>query len=297
MTSLPTSHQTSANGFTLTELMVSMAVVGVVGLALFGLLISTMTLSSQNAAENISNFHARQTLDQIGQVVRYAQDTPVLINADGTAASGTTSDGILVKRALGGPYLFLNSNGQAAADIPSGSTSFMVQYAPSAGLDTPKVGDYFLLALSTAPELEVASVSIVSGSPMATVQITTKQGITETASPGSYSVTASRYRKEAYVFVQSGSYWTLRHYPGVVAATNYANASSVVLGTGFQKLGSQAWFTTTTDNGAQASWLRAVARSSDHPEYAESISGLNTLTSIPIQIKLWNYNAPPPPSS
>jgi prepilin-type N-terminal cleavage/methylation domain-containing protein len=295
MTFSPTDRQTSPHGFTLTEMMVAMAVVGVVGLAIFSVLVSTMTLSSENAAENISNFRARQTIDRIGQIVRYAQDTPVLINSDGTTASGTTSDGILVKHALGGPYLFFNSNGQAAADIPSGATSFMVEYAPSAGLDTPKVGDCFLLALSTAPQLEVATVTVVATAPLAKVQITTTQGITETASPGSYSVTASRYRKEAYVFVQSGNYWTLRHYPGVVAATNYANASSyVVAGVGFQKLGTQAWFTTTTDNGAQASWLRAVARSSDHPEYADSLNGLNTFTTMPLQIKLWNYNAPPP---
>lgn len=296
MNSSPTSHQTSAYGFTLTELIVSTAVASVVGLMLMSVLVSTMKLSSQNLVTNISNYRARQTLDRLGQVVRFAQDTPVLIKADGTLAS-STSDGILVKNALGGPYIFKNTNGKSDDDIPSGATSFMVEYAPEAGVGAPEVGDYFLLALSTAPELEVTSVSVVSGGQISKVRITTKQGIAEVAKPGSYTVTAYRYRKEAYVFVQSGSYWSLRHYPKVISTTSYASASSYnVLGTGFQKLGNQSWFATTTDNGTQASWLRAVARSSNHAEYTESVSGRNTLTSMPVQIRLWNYNAPPPPT-
>ncbi|MEO6786271.1 MAG: prepilin-type N-terminal cleavage/methylation domain-containing protein [Chthoniobacteraceae bacterium] len=296
MNSLPTNHRTRANGFTLVELMVSLAVFAVVSMMIFSVLLSTMKLSTQNAVANVSNYRARQTSDRIGEIVRYAQDTPVLINADGTLAAGTTSDGILVKNALGGPYVFKNSNGQADADIPSGTTSFSVDYAPSAGVGAPQVGDFFSLALSTQPELEVASVGSASvNGPLSSVQITTKTGITEIAKPGSYTVTAYRYRKEAYVFVQSGTQWSLRHYARVTATTSYTNPLSYsVLGTGFQKLGNQAWFTTTISNGTQASWLHAVARSSDHAEYAESIAGRNTLTSMPVQIKLWNYNAPPP---
>ncbi|MDR3402837.1 MAG: type II secretion system protein [Chthoniobacter sp.] len=295
MNSSLTKLRTSAQGFTLVEMMVSAALVGSVGLMILSVLVGTMTLSSQNVVTNLSNYRARQTLDRIGQVARYAADTPVLINADGTTATGT-SDGILMKNALGGPYVFKNSDG-TTADIPSGATTFAVQYAPSAGADTPKVGDYFLLNLSTAPELEVASVGAVTGGSVAQVVITTKTGITETATPSTYTVTASRYRKEAYVFAQAGTQWTLRHYGRVTSAMSYSNpASFTVLGMGFQKLGTLAWFTTTLDNGTQATWLHAVARSSDHGEYAESVAGHNTLTTMPVQIKLWNYNAPPPAS-
>lgn len=296
MNSSRISHRTNADGFTLVELMVAMALATVAGMMVFSVLTSSMKLSSQNMVTNISSQRARQTLDRVGEIVRFALDTPVLIKADGTAASGTTADGILVKNALGGPYVFKNSNGQADADIPSGATSFLVEYAPSAGLEAPAVGDYFLLALATQPELEVATVSAASSTgSLSRVQITTKQGIPESAQPGNYTVAASRYRKEACLFAQSGTQWSLRHYSRVTSATNYASAASYrVLGTGFQKLGTQAWFTTVTADGTQACWLRAVARSSDHAEYAESISGRNTHTSMPVQVKLWNYNAPPP---
>ena len=300
----PTNHQTRAAGFTLVEMMVSAGLIGVVGLTAFSVLISTMKLSAQNAVTNLSNYRARQTLDRLGETVRFAQDTPLLIKVDGTTTTGS-SDGVLIKNALGGPYVFRNANGQADAEIPSGATSFIVEYAPStgtpppgvppSGADAPKVGDYFSLNLSTQPQLEVLTVGTPSGSPVAKVAITTRTGITETAKPGIYTVSASRYRKEAYIFAQSGSSWSLRRYPVVTAVTNYSSASSYkLMGTGFQKLANQAWFTTVTDNGTQACWLRAVARSSNRPEYAENISKRDTLTTMPVQIKLWNYSAPPP---
>jgi prepilin-type N-terminal cleavage/methylation domain-containing protein len=296
MTSSPTNHQTSRAGFTLVELMVSVALCAIAGLILLAVLVSTMKLSSQNVVTNISSHRARQTLDRLGELVRYAQDTPVFIKSDGTTTTGT-SDGILVKNTQTGPYIFRNSDGKAADDIISGSTSFMVEYAPSAGADIPKVGDFFLVNISTQPELEVATVSAATvGSSTSTVIITTKQAVAETVSPGSYTITAARYRKEAYLFVQSGTQWTLRHYPRVTSTTVYSTpANYVELGTGFQKLGTQSWFTTTTDTtGTQASWLQAVARSSNHAEYAEHISNHTTLTTMPVQVKLWNYNAPPP---
>jgi hypothetical protein len=279
--------------------MVSTALVSAVGLMVFSVLTSTMKLSSQNVVTNVSNYRARQTLDRLGEIARYAQDTPVLINADGTTASGTTSEGVLLKNALGGPYVFKNANGQPDTEIQSGDKSFMVEYAPAAGVAAPTVGDYFSIALSTQPELEVVTVGTpTSAGSISKVLITTKQGIPEGAKPGSYTVTGRRYRKEAYVFVQSGSYWNLRRYPKVTSAMNYTNSASfTVLGTGFQKLGTQPWFTKVANSGTEAIWLRAVARSSSRSEYAEKISGRSTLTTMPVQVKLWNYNAPPPPAS
>ncbi len=276
------------------ELMVGTALAGGASLAMFNVLLTTTKLSSQNVATNVSSYRARQTLDRIGEVVRFAQDTPVLINADGTTAAGTTSDGILVKNARGGPYVIKNSNGQASADIPAGATAFLVEYSTPT-LAAPVVGDYILFALSTQPSLEVTSVAAAgSTGSIAKVQITTKTGLTELAKPGSYTVTGSRFNKEAYIFSQANAQWSLRHYPRVTSTTNFTSATNYhVLGTGFQKLGTQSWFTTTTDNGTQSSWLRAVARSSDHAESAAKLR--NTLTSMPVQIKLWNYNAPPPP--
>jgi hypothetical protein len=292
----PTNPKT--RGFTLVELLIAGGLASVVGLMTYGVMTSTMRLSAQNTVTNVSNFRARQTLDRLGEIVRFAYNTPVLVKADGTTTSGSTGDGLLIKNTLPGPYVFKNANGQAETEIPSGSTSFIVEYAPGAGVEAPKVGDYFLLNLSTQPELEVATVAPASSGTIAKVLITTKQALRETARPGNYSVTACRYRKEAYIFAPSGNQWTLRHYPRVVSGMNYANIANYrELGTGFQKLNGQEWFTTVAEDGTQACWLRALARSSNRGEYTELKSGRNTLTTMPVQVKLWNYTAPPPPQS
>ena len=274
--------------------MVAVAVFTVVGVAVLSLMLTTLQLSSANLVTNMSNYRARQTLDRVGELIRYAQDTPMLINANGTS-TGTPSDGVLVKTPLGGPYVFKNSNGQMD-DIPSGATSFMVEYAPAAGLGAPSVGDYFLLNLSTRPELEILTVDPAAAvGAISRVQITVRTGITESAQPSRYTVSAVRFRKEAYVFAADGSQWSLRHYSSVVPTTSYADSTAYgVLGTGFQKLANQAWFATVVATGTKAFALNAVARSSDHAEYAEMVRGKNTLTTMPVQSRLWNYNSPPP---
>jgi type II secretory pathway pseudopilin PulG len=298
MNSSLTNQRTSRRAFTLVEIMVATVLVGAVGMIMFSVMISTMKLSTKNVVTNLSNHHARQTLDRIGEIVRYAQDTPVLINANGTTASGGTSDGLFVKNSQGGPYVFKNSNGQADADIPSDAKIFSVEYAAAAGLSAPEIGDFFAVALATQPQLEVVGVGTptVSGS-ISKVQVTTRQALGETAKVSSYTASASRYRKEAFIFVQSGTYWDLRHYGKITPLTNYTDSSSYkVIASGFQKLGGQPWFTTgITVDGTQSASLRALARSSNRAEYAEIKSGRTTLTSMPIQIKLWNYKAPPPP--
>lgn len=301
----PTNRRTSARAFTLVEVLVSTGLVGATGLILTSMLVTTMKLSGENAVTNLSNYRARQTLDRLDDLVRFATSTPVLINSDGTTASGTTSDGILVKNALFGPYVFKNASG-GTDDISSGSTSFIVEYSiPSSTPDSrkpdwlPQKGDFFLLNSSTKPDLEVTAATAASNvlngtTTISRALITTRTGITEKLTPSTYTVTATRYRKEAYIFSPSGSMWNLLHYPRVISTTNYALAPNYVqMGAGFQKLNGQSWFTTTTDNGTQASWLRAVARSSGHAEATENISGHTTLTTMPLQIKLWNYNAPP----
>jgi type II secretory pathway pseudopilin PulG len=301
MNSLLTNPRTSRRAFTLVEIMVATVLVGAVGMIMFSVMITTMKLSTKNVVTNLSNHHARQTLDRIGEIVRYAQDTPVLINANGTTASGGTSDGLFVKNSQGGPYVFKNSNGQADADIPADAKTFNVEFATAAGLKAPEVGDFFSVALATQPQLEVVSVGnpTVSGS-ISKVHITTRQALGEIAKVSSYTAWASRYRKEAFIFVQSGStYSDLRHYGRITATTDYTDSASYkVVASGFQKLGGQPWFTIgVTVDGTQSATLRALARSSNRTEYVESSSGRTTLTSMPIQIKLWNYKAPPPPAS
>ncbi len=302
MKSLLIKHRTNLSGFTLVELVVSMGVVGVVGVVMFSVLISTMKLSSVNTATNMSNYRTRQALDRLASHVHYdGMDIPVQINADGsTIASGTTSDGIVIKHFLGAGYSFINSDG-STKDISKGTSKFDIQYATAGDGTLPQDYDYFLVASSTAPELQVAAGGVSSPTTaggITTVTVQMAQSTTETLTPSAFKVTAVRYRKEAYIFVQNGtsSYWTLRYYKMVYPGMSYSDPGKYfVLGTGFQKQGTQAWFTNTPDstNNTQAIWLHALVRSSGHNEYAEHIDGRNTQTTMPLQIKLWSYTAPP----
>ncbi|EDY17469.1 hypothetical protein CfE428DRAFT_4986 [Chthoniobacter flavus Ellin428] len=282
--------------------MVSMSVVGVVGLVMFSVMISTMRLSTVNTATNLSNYRTRQALDRLADTVHYdSVDMPAQINSDGTTASGGTSDGILIKHLVPGMYVFLNSDG-TTADIASTASAFTLQYATSAWGTLPQPYDYFLLASSTAPELEIPKTGGV-GTPttsngVTSVAIKTTAAVGEKLTPSYYTVTAVRYRKEAYIFVQNGTsaYWTLRFYPTVYPGMDYTNAQNYyTLGTGFEKQGTQGWFTASTDsanNNTQAIWLQALVRSSGHGEYSEDIDKRNTATTMPLQIKLWNYTTP-----
>ena len=299
-----TKHRTDLRGFTLAELMVSMAVVGVVGLVMFSVMVSTMKLSTVNTATNLSNYRTRQALDRLADTVHYdAVEIPTQINSNGTtvATGTTTSDGILIKRLLGAGYTFLNASGKTTDDIPQGASTFVVHFAPSTGALPPIQYDYFLLSSPNGDELEVNTVgSTTTSNGISSVPVSTFNSVQDTngLATSIYSVTACRYRQEAYIFVQNGTsnYWTLRYYPQVYPGMDYTNPRYYhELGTGFQKQGTQAWFTSTTDSATntQAIWLRALVRSSGHNEYAEHIDNRNTTTTMPLQIKLWNYNAPP----
>ena len=85
----------------------------------------------------------------------------------------------------------------------------------------------------------MASVSSVSqAGQISRVTIGTRQPLGEIARPGSYTVSAYRYRKEAFVFAQSGQRWDLRHFGSLTALSRFNDPASYrVMGSGFRKLG------------------------------------------------------------
>lgn len=300
-----------ARAFTLVEMMVATGLVGVASLGMISVLTSTMKLSSQNTVTNSTNYRARQTIDRLVKTVRYAQEAPTLVTNTLAAATGTTADGIQIKNVLPGMYVIKNATGNPDDDIAKGTTRIMVQYAPTSTDPGGRIPDfeipqsasapleYLLINTSSHPEIAITGVDSpsLSGTTMS-VKVNLAQGLPDAISPKTYNTGAVRYRKEAYVFLQSGSQWTLRTYHHVFAGMSLTDKNYYAdLGTGFQKNGTQAWFTTTTtSDGAQAIWFQGIARSSNHAEYAENISKHTTLTTMPVQVKLWNYN-PPTPSS
>ncbi|HEV7405346.1 MAG TPA: hypothetical protein VGO11_20550, partial [Chthoniobacteraceae bacterium] len=180
--------------FTIVELTVAAALTGAVGLTVIGVLRSSAVLSSQNAGINISASRAREVIDQINDRARYALDQPVLINTDGTAATGSTADGVLLKRYLGAPFVVKEVNG--GTDIAATATQFVLEYR--AGLPDPLVGDWILLESVARPELEISAVAAMTPSgAILRKLITTTTAVGEPLRPLSYRVGGSLYHKEA----------------------------------------------------------------------------------------------------
>lgn len=295
MNSLRTARRTSLRqrAFTFVELTVASALIGAVALTTLGVLRSGAVLSSQNAGINISSSRAREVVDRINDRARYSMEQPVLINADGSAATGTTADGLLAKRFLGSSYNLKDATG-GTTDLAATATQFCLEYRNT--LPDPTPGDYILLESVSRPELEIATVTNMTavGSVLRKA-ITTTTALGEAVRPSAYRVGGQLYRKEAFIFVatdaSSNPRFELRNYTRVVASTVFTTrGTSIQLADGFRRLQSQAFFTRTTSNGATTVVMRALANSSNRQEYVARGMANSTFTTVPIQSRLWSLS-------
>jgi hypothetical protein len=267
---------------------------GVMGLIIFGVLRSGTILSSQNTGINVSSSRARMALDQIGEKTRYSLVTPALINTSGAAVSGTTADGIMLKKLIGSTYVVRKSAGSDDT-ITSATKQFVLEY--QAELTDPNPGDWMLVESIERPELQISAVNSITsytsaGSPMKRASVTTTAALGEDARPSLYRVSATLYRKMAYTFVPAtGDYFELRYYSNVGPSTNFSTASNYrVEADSYRRLGGSAFFTDSISNGAETINLKAMVNASDRTEYIARKNPNNTFIAVPIQAKLWTLN-------
>lgn len=279
----------SSHGFTLVELMVVSGLMGVVGLVGYAMLHTGMVLFTQNVALNMSGVRISQAVDRMTEAVRAAEEMPQLITNTGAAATGTTADGILVKRYLGGPYVIKKSDG-TTDNIDLSTKIFQVEYATNTGVNDPAVGDYLKLDITSAPELQVAAVQVLTNPLAGTrkLKVTTTTAIGETVSPWAYRVAGYLHRREAYVFIAQSSRRELRYYPKVTTGMSYSTAANYqVLGNGYDRLGSNPYFTRTTVNSMSVIALSANVHYSGESEYVDRVTGFKSFSTLPISTQLW----------
>ncbi|RYD85640.1 MAG: prepilin-type N-terminal cleavage/methylation domain-containing protein [Verrucomicrobiaceae bacterium] len=294
MRSLHSDHRISSRhrGFTLVEVSVAAALLGVVGVIMFGVLRSGMILSKQNAGLNLSSLRARQTIDRIGEQARYSIDQPILINSNGGAESGSTSNGVLVKRYIGGPYVIKETQG-GSADIATTATQFVLEFRKD--LSPPVVGDWILMETVTRPELEIsAAAKIDQTEKIQRWRITTRTAINEAVRPGVYRVSGQLYRKEAFMFVATETGTNprseLRHFARVVAATNFLQAANYrVLASGFRRIES-TYFKRELKDGVNVITLSALVHSSGQDEYLDKNMQTTQFTTVPVRMQLRSVN-------
>lgn len=292
MRSLRSAQETRRQdrAFTVVEVLVTSALVGVVALAAYSILYSGLTLSRQNAGLNLSSLRMRQMIDRIGEQTRYSMQQPELIKTDGTPASGTAAEGLLLKRFLGTPYI-LKESGGSTGNIAETAKQFRLEFRK--GLPAPSAGDFIIIDSPTAPDLEIsAATKVEETSSLQKWQITTTTAVGEQLRPSVHRVAAHLYRKEAFVFVATETVANprseLRHYSRVRTATNFSQKSNYrVLASGFRKAAGKNYFTNSTANALTSTTLTAIVHSTGREEYLDQALKTKNYTTVPIEVRLW----------
>ena len=137
-------------GFSLIELLVTVAVIAVVGLVLYSLVSFTTILGAKNAAINTAHQQARTAMLRMQQDLHSAVSMPYLVDANGNQVTGTTpAAGISFQAWSSGPHLF-------TSDAAAGQNQISIKITP--GQATPVVGQR-LIVPSHQIEDDIAAVS------------------------------------------------------------------------------------------------------------------------------------------
>ena len=104
----------NARGYTLVELAIGAAMIGVIGLLLYSVLSLNIVLGAKNAAINITHQNARTAMARMLRDLHAAVSLPYLIDTSGNQVAGNVpAAGISFQEWSGGPHLF---NSDAATD-------------------------------------------------------------------------------------------------------------------------------------------------------------------------------------
>jgi len=107
-------------GFTLVELLFTMAIISVVGLVLYSLLNLITVLGAKNAALNTAHQQARTAMVRMQQDLHSAVSTPYLVDGNGNQVTGTgPAAGISFQKWFSGPHLSRATPLRAKIRLPS----------------------------------------------------------------------------------------------------------------------------------------------------------------------------------
>lgn len=124
-------------GFSLIELLFTVAVTAVVGLVLYSLVSFATILGAKNAAINTAHQQARTAMLRMQQDLHSAVSMPYLVDAIGNPVTGTTpAAGISFQAWSSGPHLF-------ASDAAAGQNQISIKI--TAGQATPVVGQRLIV--------------------------------------------------------------------------------------------------------------------------------------------------------
>lgn len=137
-------------GFTLLELLFTMATIAFVGLVLYSLVSFTTVLGAKNAAINTAHQQARTAMVRMQQDLHSAVSMPYLVDANGNPVTGPSpAAGISFQAWSSGPHLF-------TSDAAAGQNQISIKV--TSGQATPVVGQR-VIVLSHQIEDDITAVS------------------------------------------------------------------------------------------------------------------------------------------
>jgi prepilin-type N-terminal cleavage/methylation domain-containing protein len=155
------SSRTAA--FTLVELMITVALISVVGLVLYSILYTSSVLGAKNAAMNVAHQQARVAMIDMLQDIHLAVSLPQLVNTDGTTPWPTPTPGTSPSPAPGVSFqLWSSGPHKLKNDVAVGDTQIQIVFTAGSG-PTPIAGERLIIP---AYQIEADISSVDNSSPI-----------------------------------------------------------------------------------------------------------------------------------
>jgi type II secretory pathway pseudopilin PulG len=123
-----------AAGFTLVELMITGALISVVGLVLYSILYTSTVLGAKNTAVNVAHQQARVAMIDMLQDIHSAVSLPQLVDTDGTTPWPTPSPGASASPAPGVSFQQWSSGPhKLKKDVNVGDTEIQIAFTANSG--------------------------------------------------------------------------------------------------------------------------------------------------------------------
>jgi prepilin-type N-terminal cleavage/methylation domain-containing protein len=144
-----------SRGFSLVELMFTVALIGVLGLLIYSILYTSSVLGAKNTAMNVAHEQARVAMMEMLQDLHSSVSLPALANTSGVpyaSPAPLNAEGIAFQEWSSGPHQIIN-------DAFAGQNKIVLKLTTGTGNPTPAVGQHLIV-----PSVQIeADINAVSG--------------------------------------------------------------------------------------------------------------------------------------
>ena len=144
-----------SRGFSLVELMFTVALIGVLGLLIYSILYTSSVLGAKNTAMNVAHEQARVAMMEMLQDLHSSVSLPALANISGVpyaSPAPLNAEGIAFQEWSSGPHQIKN-------DAAAGQNQIVLKLTTGTGNPTPAVGQHLIV-----PSVQIeADINAVSG--------------------------------------------------------------------------------------------------------------------------------------